>query len=83
MTIVGFIGTNVFLEDQAPHYTIGYGVCLGIICMGIAAACALEYNLRRLNKTKNSMDENEARELYSPEQLVAMGENSPLYRYTL
>lgn len=83
MIISGFIGTNVFLEDQAPHYTIGYGVCLGIICIGIAAASTLEYSLWRLNKSKSRMDENEAREQYSPEQLVAMGENSPLYRYTL
>ncbi|KAJ5596531.1 MFS transporter [Penicillium hetheringtonii] len=78
-----FIGTNVFLEDQAPHYTIGYGVSIGIICMGIMACCTLEFSLWRLNKKKSGMDESEARETYSPEQLVRMGEESPLYRYTL
>lgn len=51
--------------------------------MGIAAASTLEYSLWRLNKAKSRMNENEAREQYSPEQLVAMGENSPLYIYTL
>lgn len=51
--------------------------------MGIAAACVLEYSLWRLNNIKGNMDENEARDLYTPDQLVAMGENSPLYRYQL
>jgi hypothetical protein len=83
LTSIGFIGTNIFLEDQAPHYTVGYGVALGIICMGITACCVLEYNLWRLNRAKGNIEESEVREMYSPEQLVAMGEKSPLFRYTL
>lgn len=51
--------------------------------MGIMACCTLEFSLWRLNKKKSGMDESEARETYSPEQLVRMGEESPLYRYTL
>ncbi|GAQ44003.1 hypothetical protein AtubIFM54640_001362 [Aspergillus tubingensis] len=78
-----FIGTNVFLDDQAPHYVVGYGVSLGIIAMGIIAACSLEYALWRLNQYKDGISESESREAYTPDQLAAMGEKSPFFKYTL
>ncbi|PIG79518.1 MFS transporter [Aspergillus arachidicola] len=78
-----FIGTNVFLERQAPHYTIGYGVSLGIIIMGIITSCILEFSLWFLNRTKKRISEIEVRNQYTPEQLTAMGEKSPLFAYTL
>ncbi|KAJ5280927.1 MFS transporter [Penicillium angulare] len=78
-----FIGTNVFLEWQAPHYTIGYGVSIGIIVLGIVTCCILEFFLWRLNKVKRSIPESQTREQFTPDKLVAMGEKSPLYIYTL
>ncbi|OJJ96062.1 hypothetical protein ASPACDRAFT_54895 [Aspergillus aculeatus ATCC 16872] len=78
-----FIGTNVFLERQAPHFTVGYGVSLGIIAMGIVACCVLELSLWRLNRAKSEISEDEVRAKYTPEQLASMGEKSPLYMYTL
>ncbi|GLA88991.1 hypothetical protein AtubIFM56815_003459 [Aspergillus tubingensis] len=81
--VSSFIGTNVFLDNQAPHYVVGYGVSLGIIAMGIIAACSLEYALWRLNQHKNGISESEVRETYAPDQLAAMGEKSPIFKYTL
>ncbi|KAI2831700.1 hypothetical protein CBS76997_5657 [Aspergillus niger] len=78
-----FIGTNVFLDDQAPHYVVGYGVSLGVIAMGIIAACSLEYALWSLNQRKAGISESEVRATYTPEQLTAMGESSPIFKYTL
>ncbi|GLA53356.1 hypothetical protein AnigIFM63604_010447 [Aspergillus niger] len=71
------------LDDQAPHYVVGYGVSLGIIAMGIIAACSLEYTLWRLNQRKAGISESEVRATYTPEQLTAMGESSPIFKYTL
>ena len=56
---------------------------LGIIAMGIIAACSLEYALWRLNQHKNGVSESEVRETYTPDQLAAMGEKSPIFKYTL
>ncbi|GKZ38317.1 hypothetical protein AbraIFM66950_010447, partial [Aspergillus brasiliensis] len=78
-----FIGTNVFLDDQAPHYVVGYGVSVGVIVMGIIAACSLEYMLWRLNEHKAGISESEVHATYTAEQLATMGEKSPVYKYTL
>lgn len=51
--------------------------------MGIIAACSLEYALWRLNQHKNGISESEVRETYAPDQLAAMGEKSPIFKYTL
>ena len=83
MAEIGFIGTNVFLEWQAPRYTIGYGVSLGIISLGIITCCILEFSLWRLNGINRAIPEDQTREQFTPDQLVAMGEKSPLYMYTL
>ncbi|KAI0424067.1 major facilitator superfamily domain-containing protein [Xylaria sp. FL1042] len=77
------IGTNIVLDRDAPQYPTGYGTSLGIIVLGIVAACVLESSLRRRNRTKRRLSEYEIRQQYTQEQLDAMGEKSPLYKYTL
>lgn len=77
------IGTNIFLDSEAPSYPTGFGVSLGIICLGLVAGCVLESSLWRLNKAKLLKSESEFRAQYTQEQLDAMGEKSPLYQYTL
>ncbi|KAJ5812477.1 hypothetical protein N7474_008778 [Penicillium riverlandense] len=81
--IGSFIGTNIFLDKQAPHYILGYGVSIAIISLGIVTCCVLELCLWRLNRIKRSISEREVREEFTNEQLTAMGEKSPLYLYTL
>ncbi|CCF36649.1 hypothetical protein CH063_01541 [Colletotrichum higginsianum] len=77
------IGTNIFLDKEGPQYPTGYGTSLGIICLGLIAAFALEFFLWSLNKKKAQLSEAEIRQQYSQEQLDRMGEKSPLYQYTL
>ncbi|BCS22289.1 uncharacterized protein APUU_30514S [Aspergillus puulaauensis] len=77
------IGTNVFLDREGPRYPTGYGTALGVICLGVGCAVAMEFFLWRSNQAKSRLSEDEIREQYTPEQLDAMGERSPLYRYTL
>lgn len=80
---IGIIGTNVFLDREGPRYPTGYGTALGIICLGVGCAVTMEFFLWRSNQAKSRLSEDEIREQYTPEQLDAMGERSPLYRYTL
>ncbi|OJJ00072.1 hypothetical protein ASPVEDRAFT_51333 [Aspergillus versicolor CBS 583.65] len=77
------VGTNVFLDREGPRYPTGYGTALGIICLGVGCAVTMEFFLWRSNKANSRLSEDELREQYTPEQLDAMGERSPLYRYTL
>ncbi|KAL4727978.1 hypothetical protein ACLX1H_004684 [Fusarium chlamydosporum] len=77
------IGTNIFLDKEGPRYPTGYGTSLGIICLGTFCALLMEFCLWRSNKARAQLSEVEIRQKYSQEELDAMGERSPLYKYTL
>lgn len=77
------IGTNIFLDREGPQYPTGYGTALAIICLGASCALFMEFCLWRSNKARAKISEAEVRQKYSQEELDAMGEKSPLYKYTL
>ncbi|ELQ38358.1 inner membrane transport protein yfaV [Pyricularia oryzae] len=77
------VGTNIFLDQEAPRYPTGYGTALGIICLGLIAAFALEFFLWKMNKRKARLSESAIRAEYTQDHLDCMGEKSPLYIYTL
>ena len=50
----GFIGSNVFVNSQAPAYKMGYGVSLGCICMTVVTATMFVLGLRAENRKRDS-----------------------------
>lgn len=81
--IGSLVGTNIFLDREAPRYSTGYGVSLGFICLGLATALALELTLKARNKSKETVSEDEVRQQYTDEQLDKLGDKSPLFKYML
>jgi hypothetical protein len=79
----GAIGSNIFLQEQAPNYWLGYGFSLGILTAGIIATLTLRFAYGTLNKRRENISEAEAKEQYGEEELLAMGDKSPLYRYVV
>ncbi|RGP78857.1 hypothetical protein FLONG3_3056 [Fusarium longipes] len=77
------IGSNIFLDREGPRYPTGYGTSLAIICLAAACALVMELLLWRSNKARARLSEAEIRQKYSQAELDAMGERSPLYKYTL
>lgn len=77
----GAIGSNIFLESQNPRYWLGYGFCLGICAAAIACVTVLKFSWAKDNKKRDAMDEAEIRAQYTEEELLKMGDKSPLYRY--
>ncbi|KAB2570989.1 putative transporter [Lasiodiplodia theobromae] len=78
----GAIGSNVYLEAQAPHYWLGFGFGLGISLAAIAATVVLKVAFERLNAEKEKMgSEEEVRARFTEEELRRMGDKSPLFRY--
>lgn len=78
----GAIGSNVYLEAQAPHYWLGFGFGLGISLAAIAATVVLKGAFERLNREKEGMgSEEEVRARWTEEELRRMGDKSPLFRY--
>lgn len=49
----------------------------------IAAAVVLRFAYLRVNKQRDLKDEADVRAKYSEEELLAMGDKSPLYRYVV
>ncbi|KAM0568944.1 hypothetical protein ACHAP9_005020 [Verticillium nonalfalfae] len=81
--IGGLIGSYIYLDREAPRYPTGFGTSFGFASAGIIAGTVLEFSLRRLNKKKELLDEDEVRRTYSDEELDKMGEKSPLFKYAL
>ena len=56
---------------------------MAVAAMGVCASSGLEFALSRINKRRARMTEEEVREKYTQEELIDLGDRSPLYRYML
>ncbi|EGU88786.1 hypothetical protein FOXB_00708 [Fusarium oxysporum f. sp. conglutinans Fo5176] len=81
--IGGLIGSYIYLEREAPRYPTGYGTSLAFGLAGVVAVLLLETLLKRGNAKKAKMTEEEVRQRYTDEDLIRMGEKSPLFKYAL
>lgn len=81
--IGSLVGTNIFLDKEAPRYATGYGTSLGFICLGLLTAGVLEVFLEAANKRKQQLSEDEVTREFNDEQLDKMGDKSPLFVYML
>lgn len=79
----GIIGSFIYMEREAPTYPTGYGTSLAMAAAGMCASFTLDYFYWRINKTRASQSEEEIREKYTDEELEAMDDRSPLFRYNL
>lgn len=80
----GAVGSNIYLEKQRPHYYLGFGFGLGISLAAIGATVVLKFEYERLNREKEAMGtEEEIRARFSEEDLLKMGDRSPLFRYVV
>lgn len=79
----GLIGSYVYLDNESPTYPTGFGAGFAFAGAGIFAAIALELLYKSINAKRDAMMEEDVRAQYSDEQLEAMGDRSPLFRYSL
>lgn len=78
----GVIGSNIYVEDQRPNFWLGYGFGLGISLAAITSTIVLKFEYQRLNVHKVAMGtEEDILTRYSAEELLQMGDKSPLFRY--
>jgi hypothetical protein len=83
----GICGSNIFLAAQAPRYPTGFGTGMGICLCAIVMAWVLRKAYARENAKRDGMLAEEGEEAirarYTEEELLAMGDKSPFFRYTL
>ena len=78
----GAVGTNIYLAREAPDYWTGYGVSLGVVVLSLIAAIFLRWKLISINKKREALSVDEIYAKYSEQELINMGDNSPLFKYT-
>lgn len=81
--IGGVIGSYIYIEKEAPKYPTGFGNSLAFAAAGMLAALLLKFCLWKINTRDARLTEDEIRAGYSDEELEAMGDRSPLYKYSL
>ena len=80
----GSIGSNIYLDSQAPVYPLGFGFSVGATVLGAMVPATVHWWLmRRENRRREGADLQEVKGKYTPEELGEMGEGSPLFRFTL
>ncbi|KAF5006451.1 hypothetical protein FDECE_7173 [Fusarium decemcellulare] len=81
--IGGIIGSYMYLDKEAPRYQTGFGLSLAFGASGVIVALLLELSYKWGNKRKAQLTEEDIRAQYSEEQLLKLGDKSPLFKYTL
>ncbi|KAJ5582998.1 hypothetical protein N7535_001618, partial [Penicillium sp. DV-2018c] len=81
--IGGIVGSYMYLDREAPAYPTGFGLSLAFGGTALLAAVILEVSYFYANKKNAAMTEMEIRETYTDDQLLDMGDKSPLFKYTL
>ncbi|CAK7200689.1 hypothetical protein SEUCBS139899_003387 [Sporothrix eucalyptigena] len=79
----GIVGTNIYIAKQAPYYWTGYGISLGFLLNAICCTFVLRHVWSKANKQRDLLSEDEIFATYTEQELLDMGDRSPLYRYVL
>lgn len=79
----GAVGSNIFLQHERPHYWTGYGFCIGILTVAICSTLVLRWAYLSENKRRDQIPLEEVRARYTEQELLDLGDRSPLYRYVL
>ncbi|OQE20156.1 hypothetical protein PENFLA_c017G01681 [Penicillium flavigenum] len=79
----GIIGSYMYLDQESPTYLTGFGLSLAFGVSGLLVACIVELSFVYANRRNGRLSETEVREKYTDEQLLSLGDRSPLFRYLL
>ncbi|KAG7878674.1 hypothetical protein KL938_003817 [Ogataea parapolymorpha] len=79
----GGIGSNIYIDSQAPYYPLGFGFSVGCTVLGAMVPCMCNYfYLRSQNKKRDALSQEEI-DKFSLEELAELGDRAPTYRYVL
>ena len=79
----GIIGSNIYLDREKPHYWTGYGFSLAILVVAIITTLILRTVYARINRQREEMDPVAIDAQYTLQELLDMGDKSPIFRYSL
>lgn len=72
----------MFIATEKPRYPLGFGLSLALVAVGnIMLPIIYWYLVGRVNRAREAMSDEDIKSKYTPEELTAMGDKSPYYRY--
>jgi len=75
----GVYASNWYRPQDAPKYLLGHGMEIMVVVFGFIAVNVLRFSYRKINKARESQQE--AATNMTEEELSAMGDRSPTFRY--
>ncbi|KAH6607284.1 MFS permease [Trichoderma cornu-damae] len=79
----GAMASNFYRQADMPRYTLGHGLELGFISLGIIAGLVLILSYYTVNKKRTQRLENGEAARFTPEELSALGDKAITFRYML
>lgn len=76
----GIMGSYMFFDSDAPRYSTGFGLSMAWAVSGIIMALAAEAAYKWGNNKKEKLSEDEIRARYTQDELLRMGDRSPLFK---
>ena len=80
--LANFCSSNVFLPREAPVYSTGLSVGLGLQMMAAVACTIMVLGMWRANRQRDQ-EQDCTREDYTSEEKLKLGDDHPAFRYTL
>jgi hypothetical protein len=72
-----------FVYFDPPHFHVGHGTILGVLSLSITLSFFAMWNYNRLNKQKEALCLNQGITAEQEDEFRNMGDDSPLFRYTI
>ncbi|KIW91245.1 uncharacterized protein Z519_08141 [Cladophialophora bantiana CBS 173.52] len=79
--IGGIVGSNIYLQSEAPTYPTGFGTGVRLLSAGALASCVLLWYLRRENKLRDK-GARDYRYNLSETELNNLGDDHPAFRFS-
>lgn len=79
----GIVGSFMFIDKESPQYYTGFGLGLSFGATGLLVSFLLEMIYKWTNARKARISEAEVRAKYTEEELLDMGDKSPLFKHVL
>lgn len=81
--IGGIIGSFMYIDEEGPAYHTGFGLSVALAGTSLIVAAVLDLHFYLQNKKRARVSEDEIKRQHTGAELMAMGEKSPLFIYTL
>lgn len=75
------MASNFYRAKDSPRYTLGHGLEIGFVSVGIIATLIQVAGYRRINKNRDRKMAEGGEHQYTAEEMSAQGDKSVTFRY--